>query len=124
VPHRAEFSDTVAFLVRGPQRALFYCPDIDRWELWGEDLPRFLENVDIALLDGTFFSADELPGRDMNEIPHPLVADTAARIAGATCAIAFIHLNHSNLLLREDAPQRWLAERGMQIGAGGMSFEL
>jgi pyrroloquinoline quinone biosynthesis protein B len=124
VPHRAEFSDTVAFLVQGSQRRLFYCPDIDRWELWGEDLPRFLENVDIALLDGTFFSADELPGRDMNEIPHPLVADTAARIAGATCAIAFIHLNHSNLLLREDAPQRWLAERGMQIGAGGMSFEL
>jgi pyrroloquinoline quinone biosynthesis protein B len=124
VPHRAEFSDTVAFLVRGPQRALFYCPDIDRWEQWGESLPHFLKEVDIALLDGTFFSADELPGRDMHEITHPLVTDTAARVAGTACAITFIHLNHSNALLREEAPQRWLAEQGMGVGIAGRCWGL
>lgn len=32
VPHRGEFSDTIAVLAAGPHRCLFYCPDIDRWE--------------------------------------------------------------------------------------------
>ncbi|HEU5101002.1 MAG TPA: MBL fold metallo-hydrolase [Roseiflexaceae bacterium] len=82
VPHRAEFSDTMAYLVRGSTRSLFYCPDIDRWEQWSESLPHFLETVDVALLDGTFFSAAELPGRDLTEIPHPPVRETAELLAG------------------------------------------
>ncbi|MGH2544954.1 MAG: MBL fold metallo-hydrolase, partial [Ardenticatenaceae bacterium] len=31
VRHRAEWSDTIAFLVRGPRRRLLYCPDVDGW---------------------------------------------------------------------------------------------
>ena len=53
VPHRDEYSDTVAYLVRGPKRSLFYCPDIDAF-----DVRRTFESashIDVALLDGTFF---------------------------------------------------------------------
>jgi pyrroloquinoline quinone biosynthesis protein B len=58
VPHRNEYSDTVAYLIRGAHKRLFYCPDIDRWEAWGYDLRTFLDDVDLALVDGCFFSAD------------------------------------------------------------------
>jgi pyrroloquinoline quinone biosynthesis protein B len=124
VPHRAEFSDTVAYLVRGSTRTLFYCPDIDRWEQWGEALPQFLAGVDLALLDGTFFSAAELPGRDMAEIPHPPVMDTVQLIAGSRAEVRFIHLNHSNPLLHTGAEQAWLASQGIGIGVIGQRWAL
>ena len=66
-------------------------------EEWPHSLPRVLETVDVALLDGTFFSASELPGRDLAEIPHPLVQATAALLAGTPAQIRFIHLNHKTL---------------------------
>jgi pyrroloquinoline quinone biosynthesis protein B len=120
VPHRAEFSDTMAELVR----SLFYCPDIDRWEEWPQSLPRVLETVDIALLDGTFFSAAELPGRDLAEIPHPLVQATAALLAGTAAHIRFIHLNHSNPLFQDGEERRWLEGQRMTIGVAGERFAL
>jgi pyrroloquinoline quinone biosynthesis protein B len=124
VPHRAEFSNTVAYLVRGPARSLFYCPDVDRWEQWTESLPRFLETVDVALLDGTFFDAAELPGRDMAEIPHPPVIDTARLLAGTKAAVRFIHLNHSNPLLHAGHERSWLESQGMGVGVAGQSYRL
>ncbi|MCG8351166.1 MAG: MBL fold metallo-hydrolase [Chloroflexales bacterium] len=124
VPHRAEYSDTMAYLVRGPQRTFFFCPDIDRWDQWDENLVTFLSPVDVALLDGTFYSNTELPGRNMAEIPHPPVTETAKRLAGASCSVGFIHLNHSNPLLRDGPERDWLAARGMWIGSAGMSWFL
>jgi pyrroloquinoline quinone biosynthesis protein B len=124
VPHRAEFSDTMAYVVRGPVRSLFYCPDIDRWEQWSESLPRLLESVGVALLDGTFFSAAELPGRDLTEIPHPLVCETAELLNGTSARIHFIHLNHSNPLFHAGAERDWLIGRGMGIGVVGQRFAL
>jgi pyrroloquinoline quinone biosynthesis protein B len=124
VPHRAEFSDMMAYLVRGPARSVFYCPDIDRWEEWPHSLPRVLETVDVALLDGTFFSASELPGRDLAEIPHPLVQATAALLAGTPARIRFIHLNHSNPLFDDGVERRWLEGQQMTIGVAGERFAL
>ncbi len=124
VPHRAEFSDTLAYLVHGPARSLFYCPDIDRWEHWSQSLPRLLETVDIALLDGTFFSTTELPGRDLAEIPHPLVGATVELLAGTPARVYFIHLNHSNPLLHAGTEHRWLTGQGMSTGLGGQRFAL
>jgi pyrroloquinoline quinone biosynthesis protein B len=117
VPHRDEFSDTLAFLVRGPSRSLFYCPDIDAWDRWARELRAFVEGVDVALLDGTFFSADELPGRDLASIPHPLATETAGRIARVGCDVRLIHLNHSNPLHRPGPERDWLAARGIGVGA-------
>ncbi len=78
VPHRDEDSDTVAFLVRGPDRSLLWLPDIDKWEKWDRSLPELLGDPRLtAFVDGTFFSADEIPGRSIEQIPHPLVPETA-----------------------------------------------
>lgn len=124
VPHRAEFSDTVALLAHGPRRRIFYCPDIDRWEQWDHALPSLLGATDIALLDGTFFSDGELPGRDMAEIPHPPVQQTVAMLAGSGISAGFIHLNHSNPLLHDGPERAWLAAQGHWVGREGMAWSL
>jgi len=103
VPHRDEYSETVGYIVRGPSRAILFLPDIDKWEKWTTPLESVLERVDVAYVDGTFFSASELPGRDLREIPHPLISETLSRLAHSPLRsrVRFIHLNQSNPLLRE-----------------------
>ena len=76
VPHRDELSDTVGYRVRGPAGAVLYVPDVDKWERWSRRLEDEVAAVDVALLDGTFFEAGELPGRAMSEVPHPFVSET------------------------------------------------
>jgi pyrroloquinoline quinone biosynthesis protein B len=96
VPHRDEFTDTVGYLIeRGTRRALFV-PDIDQWSKWSRDIRELVSTVDLAFLDGTFASADELPGRSMAEIPHPLIPITRILLRGTKAALWFIHLNHTN----------------------------
>lgn len=124
VPHRAEFSDTFAFRIAGPRRSLFYCPDIDRWEAWDRDARAVVDAVDVALLDATFFSGDELPGRDMSKIPHPLVTDTVARLRGVRADVNLIHLNHTNPLLRDTPERAWLVAQGFKVGVEGWRWTI
>jgi pyrroloquinoline quinone biosynthesis protein B len=129
VPHRDEDSDTVAYLVGGPSRRLLWLPDIDKWEKWDrriEDLVR--ESPLLAFVDGTFFSADEIPGRSIREIPHPLVPETVARFGGRAPAppakVFFVHLNHTNRLLWDAEARRDLERRGFGIARERMRFSL
>ncbi len=124
VPHRDELADTVAYLVCGPARRLLYCPDTDGWAGWAPPLESMLAEVEVALLDGTFYSAGELPGRDLGEIPHPLVPDTVARLAGARCEVVLVHLNHTNPLLAAGPEREWVAARGVRVGAAGDRWPL
>ncbi len=124
VPHRDEFSDTLAFVVRSPTKRLFYCPDIDAWDRWEHDLRRFVTEMDVALLDATFFNSDELPGRDLSQIPHPLATGTAEQLAGVDCDVRLIHLNHSNPLHRSGTERDWLIARGIGVGAFGQRWQL
>lgn len=111
VKHRSELSDTLAFVLRGPGRrddssgGLLYCPDADDWS-WPVEAA--LRGVQTALMDGTFFSEAELPGRDMRSIPHPLVMDSVASLADLAAGpparqIFFTHFNHTNRVLRDAA---------------------
>jgi pyrroloquinoline quinone biosynthesis protein B len=124
VPHRDELSDTVGYLVRGPTEALLYVPDIDKWEKWDRRLEDEVAGVGTALLDGTFFSADELAGRSLAEVPHPTVGETMARLAALSRRVAFIHLNHTNPLLRDDRARRDLSRRGFSVASDGRVFPL
>jgi pyrroloquinoline quinone biosynthesis protein B len=124
VPHRDEYSDTVGFRVRGPSRSLLYVPDIDKWERWDRRLEDEVAAVDTALLDGTFFEADEVPGRSLAEIPHPLVEETAARLRGARRRALLVHLNHTNRLLWDEAARRGLAARGLDVAREGQELPL
>ncbi|MBI5877825.1 MAG: MBL fold metallo-hydrolase [Chloroflexi bacterium] len=108
VPHRQEWSDTLGIEIEGPSQKLIYITDIDRWSDWVRDVHEAVSGCDIALLDGTFFSGDELPGRDMSTVPHPLISETMERLADLTASrhIAFTHLNHTNPVQDADSAQR------------------
>ena len=73
VPHRDEFSETVGYRIQGPLKTALFIPDIDKWEIWNRSITEEISLVDYALLDATFFDGNELPGRDMADIPHPFV---------------------------------------------------
>ncbi len=100
VPHRDEFSDTVGFRIEGPEHSALYLPDIDKWTRWDRDLGVVVASVDYALLDGTFYGPDELPGRNMADVPHPFIVETMEALAREPAPpwhkVFFTHLNHSN----------------------------
>ena len=100
VPHRDEYSETVGFRIDGPRASVVYLPDIDKWERWDRRIEDLVAGASAAYLDGTFYDAAELPGRDMREIPHPFIVESLSRFAALPAAerkrIRFIHLNHTN----------------------------
>jgi len=107
VPHRDEYSETVGFVIEGPARRAAFLPDIDKWERWDRPVEDLIRGVDVAYLDATFFDGSELPGRDIRQIPHPLVAESLARFEALSAAerarVRFIHLNHTNAALDPDS---------------------
>ena len=100
VPHRDEFSETVGYRVVSNKKSLVYIPDIDKWSKWDQDIFQVVLHSDFALLDGTFYSSDEIPHRDMSEIPHPFIIETMDLLNDMNIKnrkkIYFIHFNHSN----------------------------
>lgn len=121
VPHRDELSDTVGYRIEGPHATAVFLPDIDRWDLWNRDIRAVVESVDLAFLDGSFFSLDELPHRDITAVRHPLVTESMDRLQGLGHRVRFLHLNHTNPLWDDDAPLR---ARGFQRARQGDSFDL
>ena len=100
VPHRDEFSETVGYRVISNKKSLVYIPDIDKWSKWDQDIFQVVLHSDFALLDGTFYSSEEIPHRDMSEIPHPFIIETMDLLNDMNIKnrkkIYFIHFNHSN----------------------------
>lgn len=109
VPHRDEYSETVGYKIIGPNKTVLFIPDIDKWSKWETDIISAVKNVDIALLDATFFDAAEINNRDISEIPHPFVIETMELFKNQPDSIKnkihFIHLNHTNPLLNPKSEQ-------------------
>jgi pyrroloquinoline quinone biosynthesis protein B len=126
VPHRDEDSDTVAYVVAGPSRRLLWLPDIDKWEKWDRRIEDVVRTVDFAFLDGTFFSADEIPGRSIADIPHPLISETISRLSpgGGSRKVFFVHLNHTNRLYWDRTELRRLRQKGFGVAAEGQRVPL
>jgi pyrroloquinoline quinone biosynthesis protein B len=126
VPHRDELSDTVGFRVRGADRVLLYIPDVDKWERASKPLVDELNGVDVALLDGTFADAGELPGRNMAEVPHPLVSETVALLPRERrkARVLFIHLNHTNRLLWDEEARQRLRDQGFDVARDGQEISI
>lgn len=135
VPHRAELSDMHAIIIRGPLKSLLFLPDHDSWDETLEahncdSIRSFLAkfSIDIALLDGTFWSGGELKGRDMRIVPHPTVEESLHRL-GETRPndpeIFFIHLNHTNPLYNPNSNEsNQLQDSGWAIGYETQQFKL
>ena len=123
VPHRDDYSDTVAFKVRGPSRTLLWAPDVDQWGRHEDLLDGLLADVDLAYLDATFFSEDECPGRDLTKIPHPFVGETmellADRAAASPGTLRLMHFNHSNPVLHDPGLATSVVQRGFAIAEVG-----
>ena len=88
-----------------------------------EELKRF----DLAFVDATFFDAAEVNHRDMAEIPHPFVVETMAMLVSLSeddrKKVHFIHMNHTNPLLRPDSEASLEVEaKGYCVAREGMTF--
>ena len=85
-----------------------------------------MKKADIALLDATFFSGEELPGRSMEEVPHPFVSETMALFerepARTREKIHFIHFNHTNPLLWDAGKRAEVRKRGFSLAEQGMKL--
>jgi len=129
VPHRAEYTDTLAFIVKGPRKRILMIPDTSPWHRWTESVDALFDQVDVALVDGTFYSGDELPGRDLSKIGHPLIVDSIKRLKGRVASgkleVYFIHLNHSNPALEPDsAARKHIESSGFHVGHMGLEIPL
>ena len=135
IPHRAELSDMHAFIIRGPSKSLLFLTDHDTWNetLTVHDRSSIREllaklNVDIALIDGTFWSEDELAGRNQATVPHPPVLQTLKMLGEKKQDdpdIIFTHLNHTNPLYNRGSEQYAEVERlGWSVAYQGQRFTL
>ena len=78
VPHRDEFSETVGYLIESDKTSVLFIPDIDKWGKWEDSILEWIQKIDMAFLDATFYQNGEISGRDMSEIPHPFVEESMA----------------------------------------------
>jgi len=129
VPHRDEYSETVGYKIKGPNRSALFIPDIDKWDKWKNDIVSEIEKVDYAFLDATFYDAEEINNRDISEIPHPFVIESMTLFEKLSPSekkkIHFIHFNHTNPLLNEESLQsKEVLKNGFQIARKGMQFKL
>ncbi len=123
VPHRDEWgAGTFAFRIQGPAHSLLYLPDIDAWEQWPQ-AQETLHSVDYALVDASFYSVDELGGRD--PVAHPLVPQTLQLFANLPGQLVLTHLNHTNPALDLDSPERAaILAAGAEIAQSGQIYRL
>jgi len=129
VPHRDEYSETVGYRIMSDAKSLIYIPDIDKWEKWDQDIFQIVLNTDFALLDGTFYSQDELPNRDMSEIPHPFIIETIETLKMLNTKnrnkIHFIHFNHSNpAIVKNGAASKIIRSNRFNVAREGDRFNL
>ena len=129
VPHRDEFSETVGFSIKGPNKTALFIPDINKWSLWKKNIASQVKASDYALIDATFYDNKELPGRDMSKIPHPFVVETMDALSELSAQhrakVWFIHMNHTNPLLNLNSEQAKLVrDRGFNIATAGLRLPL
>ena len=120
VPHRNELSETVGYNIKSNSKSIIYIPDIDAWDLWDNNILDIVKENDLLFLDGTFYSSDELPHRDISKVPHPFVSESTKLFSGLDYTdkqkILFTHLNHSNPLLNQDSLEfKSLIDKGFKV---------
>ncbi|GFN32261.1 coenzyme PQQ synthesis protein B [Paenibacillus curdlanolyticus] len=108
-----------------------YAPGIEAWTI---TLERHLTDADCILLDGTFWTNDELrelgvselQAADMGHLPVSGPGGSAQRLAGLHARRkVYIHINNTNPMLHEHSPaRRVLTDLGIEIGFDGMEMEV
>ena len=80
-------------------------------------------------LDGTFYKERELPGRNMNEVPHPFIQESVDLFKDLSLAekqkIFFIHFNHTNPLIDHSSKEyKEVKSRGFNVASEGLKILL
>jgi pyrroloquinoline quinone biosynthesis protein B len=98
------------------------------------DVLRQLPTCDVLLLDGTFWSNNEMErmgtgtasAAEMGHLPVGGVSGSLACIASLPISRRiYIHINNTNPMLIEDSPERAAVEAaGVEVGWDGLEFEL
>lgn len=100
VPHRDEYTETVGYRIKGPNKTALFIPDIDKWNKWNKSIVEEIKKVDYAFLDATFYSGKEINNRDISQIPHPFVVESLEMFKTLDSIerkkVIFIHFNHTN----------------------------
>lgn len=120
VPHRDEYSETVGYKIKGPNKKVLFIPDIDKWSKWDKNIIEEISKVDYAFIDATFYDAEEINYRDISQIPHPFVIESISLLdtlpRSEKKKIYFIHFNHTNPLLNKQGKQaQYVLEKGFKI---------
>jgi pyrroloquinoline quinone biosynthesis protein B len=102
------------------------CGDLD------QALLERLGATDLLLIDGTFWTDDELvtlgisdrSARDMDHLPVSGAKGSLARLSALSRPQkVYTHINNTNPMLLEDSPERATVEQaGFGVGSDGMSF--
>lgn len=129
VPHRDEYSETVGYKIKGPNKTALFIPDIDKWHKWNKNIVEEIKNVDYAFLDGTFYDAQEINYRDISEIPHPFIVESLELFKNLSTSdknkIIFIHFNHTNPVLNLNSPEsKFILDHGFKIARLNEKFLL
>ena len=129
VPHRDEFSETVGYEIVSVNKSILFIPDIDKWEKWQESIVEKISEVDYAFLDATFYDEKEIGYRDISEIPHPFVIESMKLFDPLPnrekSKIFFIHMNHTNPLLRTDSYEyKQVISNGYNVAAVGDTLHI
>ncbi len=129
VPHRDEYSETVGFLIEGPNKTALFIPDINKWHEWEEDIMEKITLVNYAFIDGSFLKSNEIKHRDISEIPHPFINETmdlfSSMPAKERNKIHFIHLNHTNAGLNQHSKQaQKIRKKGFHVAEYLKKFPL
>jgi len=128
VPHRDEYSETVGYKIQTDSISVLFIPDINKWNIWDRSIIEEISKVDYAFLDATFYDSNELPGRDISEIPHPFVEESIDLFKNLSDSektkIHFIHFNHTNPLILDSPERKDVEDLGFNVAFEGMRIDL
>ena len=129
VPHRDEFSETVGYSIKTAKRSILFIPDIDKWQKWDKDIRKMIEQYNYLFVDGTFYKDEEVPGRNMSEVPHPFVQESVELFDGLPTreksGIFFIHFNHTNSLIDKLSKEyKEVKSKGFNVAVEGLKVSL
>lgn len=128
VPHRDEYSETVGYRIESANTRVLFIPDINKWNVWDRDIVEEISKVDHAFIDATFFDSNELPGRDMSQIPHPFVEESIELFKEMSdterAKVIFIHFNHTNPLILNSMERKQVENLGFNVAYEGMRIDL
>jgi pyrroloquinoline quinone biosynthesis protein B len=112
-------------------RAVVYAPSIEQWS---QELRAALAAADCILVDGTFWTDDEMiragvgdrTAQSMGHLPISGEGGSAGYLSALhSQRKIYIHVNNTNPVLEEDSTERrYLAERGIEVGWDGMDLEV